>query len=101
MSSNPPKVTKPPRRLFSPVSARATQRSAHTHRDADPRCGPTPVFLYLAERPGVLVTKEEPLDAVWPGIAVTPDALTKSVGELRSVLGDESALPSPPYTWLA
>jgi DNA-binding winged helix-turn-helix (wHTH) protein len=41
------------------------------------------VLLYLAERPGVLVTREELLDAVWPGVAVTPDTLTKSIGELR------------------
>jgi len=52
------------------------------------------VLLYLAERPGVLVTREELLDAVWPGVAVTPDTLTKSIGELRRALGDESTTPS-------
>jgi DNA-binding winged helix-turn-helix (wHTH) protein len=51
------------------------------------------VLLYLAERPGVLVTREELLDAVWPGVAVTPDTLTKSIGELRRALGDESTTP--------
>src|SRR5215467_4023372 len=48
------------------------------------------VLLYLAERPGVLVTREERLDAVWPGVAVTPDTLTQSIGELRRALGDDS-----------
>jgi DNA-binding winged helix-turn-helix (wHTH) protein/predicted ATPase len=51
------------------------------------------VLVYLAERPGVLVTKEELLDAVWPDIAVTPDTLTKSIGELRLALGDDSKTP--------
>jgi DNA-binding winged helix-turn-helix (wHTH) protein/predicted ATPase len=51
------------------------------------------VLLYLAERPGVLVTREELLDAVWPGVAVTPDTLTKSIGELRRILGDDSTSP--------
>ncbi len=47
------------------------------------------VLLHLVERPGVLVTKDELLDAVWPGIAVTPDTLTKSIGELRLALSDD------------
>lgn len=51
------------------------------------------VLVYLAERPGMLVTKEELLDAVWPDVAVTPDTLTKSIGELRLALGDDSAKP--------
>lgn len=51
------------------------------------------VLVHLAERPGVLVTKEELLDAVWPDVAVTPDTLTKSIGELRLALGDDSANP--------
>lgn len=51
------------------------------------------VLLYLAERPGALVTREELLDAVWPEVAVTPDTLTKSIGELRVALGDDSKTP--------
>ncbi len=51
------------------------------------------VLVYLAERPGVLVTKEELLDAIWPDVAVTPDTLTKSIGELRLALGDDSTTP--------
>jgi DNA-binding winged helix-turn-helix (wHTH) protein/tetratricopeptide (TPR) repeat protein len=48
------------------------------------------VLVYLAERPGVLVSKEELLDAVWPDVAVTPDTLTKSISELRQALGDDA-----------
>jgi len=51
------------------------------------------VLVYLAERPGTLVTREELLDAVWPDVAVTPDTLTKSIGELRIALGDDSRQP--------
>lgn len=51
------------------------------------------VLLYLAERPGVLVGAQELLDAVWPDVAVTPDTLRKSIGELRVALEDNSKTP--------
>jgi DNA-binding winged helix-turn-helix (wHTH) protein/predicted ATPase len=51
------------------------------------------VLVYMAERPGALVTKEELLNAVWPDVSVTPDTLTKSIRELRLALGDDSASP--------
>jgi DNA-binding winged helix-turn-helix (wHTH) protein len=51
------------------------------------------VLLYLADRPGVLVTRDELLDAVWPHVAVTPDTLSKSIGELREALGDDARKP--------
>ncbi len=77
-------------------SIRLDRRSGQLTRAGVPiplRAKTWAVLLYLAERPGVLVTREELLDAVWPGVAVTPDTLTKSIGELRRVLGDESAAP--------
>lgn len=51
------------------------------------------VLVHLAERPGALVSRDELLDAVWPGVAVTPDTLTKSIGELRVALGDTAKVP--------
>src|SRR5215510_3568003 len=48
------------------------------------------VLVYLAERPGMLVPKDQLLDALWPDVAVTPDTLNKSIGELRVALGDDS-----------
>jgi DNA-binding winged helix-turn-helix (wHTH) protein len=51
------------------------------------------VLLYLVDRPGVLVTKSELLDAVWRDLAVTPDVLIRSVRELRLALGDDSRTP--------
>jgi DNA-binding winged helix-turn-helix (wHTH) protein/tetratricopeptide (TPR) repeat protein len=51
------------------------------------------VLCYLAERPGVLVKRDELFDAVWPDVAVTPDTLTKSIGELRVALGEDARAP--------
>lgn len=51
------------------------------------------VLLHLAQRPGTLVSRDELLDAVWPDVAVTPDTLTKSIGELRIALGDDPRAP--------
>lgn len=45
----------------------------------------------LVERPGRLVGKDELLDAVWPGVAVTPNVLTRLVAQLRRELGDDAA----------
>ena len=47
------------------------------------------VLLYLVERPGLLVTRDQLLDAVWPGVAVTPETVSKSISELRVALGDD------------
>ena len=51
------------------------------------------VLRYLAERPGVLVTKAELLDAIWTDISVTESVLSKSIGELRVALGDSFKTP--------
>jgi DNA-binding winged helix-turn-helix (wHTH) protein len=51
------------------------------------------VLVHLAERPGVLVSTDELLDAVWQNVAVTPGTLTKSIGELRQAFGDDAASP--------
>ncbi|MEO8752088.1 MAG: AAA family ATPase [Casimicrobiaceae bacterium] len=51
------------------------------------------VLCYMAERPGELVSREDLLDAIWPDVAVTPDTLTKSIGELRVALGEDARTP--------
>src|SRR5690349_24111220 len=51
------------------------------------------VLLCLAGRPGVLITKNELLDLVWPDSVVSEGTLNKSIGELRAVLGDDRASP--------
>jgi DNA-binding winged helix-turn-helix (wHTH) protein len=51
------------------------------------------VLCHLAERPGLLVTKDELLDAVWSDAVVTEGTLTNSIRELRAALGDDARSP--------
>jgi DNA-binding winged helix-turn-helix (wHTH) protein/TolB-like protein/Tfp pilus assembly protein PilF len=51
------------------------------------------VLLYLAQRPGQLVSKEALLAAVWNGAAVTDNALARVIAQLRRTLGDEAHHP--------
>jgi DNA-binding winged helix-turn-helix (wHTH) protein/Tfp pilus assembly protein PilF len=51
------------------------------------------LLLYLVARPSVLVPKEDLFKALWPDVAVTDNALTQAVSELRQALGDDPANP--------
>ncbi|MBI1816978.1 MAG: AAA family ATPase [Deltaproteobacteria bacterium] len=51
------------------------------------------VLCYLAERPGVLVSKEELFAQIWAGTAVGDDSLTKSIHEIRDALADDLKAP--------
>lgn len=51
------------------------------------------VLIYLLERRERLVSKEELIEAVWKGTAVTDDALVQSIKEIRRILGDNSQNP--------
>src|SRR5262245_36690555 len=51
------------------------------------------VLRYLVQHAGQLVTKDEILDAVWPGLAVDDGALTTCLREIRRVLGDDPRQP--------
>lgn len=46
---------------------------------------------YLVTHPGRLVRKDELLSAVWPGVVVTEDSLTRCISEIRAALGDTGA----------
>ena len=48
------------------------------------------VLIFLLERRGRLVSKDEILDAVWEDAFVTPNALTRAVAQIRRALGDGS-----------
>ena len=63
-------------------------------------CDETPVplapkgldlLLLLVTRPGALVSKDEIMRALWPDVAVTDNALTQVVSDLRQALGDDSS----------
>lgn len=46
------------------------------------------VLRHLALNAGRLVTKDELLAAVWPGVIVTDDSLVQAIGDVRRALGD-------------
>ncbi len=52
------------------------------------------LLLYLVARPSTLVTKDELFKALWPDVAVTDNALTQAVSELRQALEDDPAKPT-------
>src|SRR5262245_9183271 len=65
------------------------------------------LLLLLIERRGEVVTKQEILDRVWSGTAVTDNALTRVVAQLRKALGDDArvatfieTVPTRGYRWL-
>ena len=52
------------------------------------------VLHYLARHAGRLVTKEEFLDVVWPGVFVGDAALKVCIREIRKALGDDPQTPA-------
>jgi DNA-binding winged helix-turn-helix (wHTH) protein/TolB-like protein/Tfp pilus assembly protein PilF len=52
------------------------------------------VLMVLADHAGQVVSREELLAAVWPGVVVGDEALTQSVIKLRRALGDNPRSPS-------
>jgi DNA-binding winged helix-turn-helix (wHTH) protein/TolB-like protein len=50
-------------------------------------------LFYLIERHGSLVKKEEILVALWPGVFVTENALTRCIKEAREALTDDAYQP--------
>jgi TolB-like protein/DNA-binding winged helix-turn-helix (wHTH) protein len=51
------------------------------------------VLTMLAERAEKLVSKQELFERVWGGLAVSDDALTSCIQELRQALGDDARSP--------
>ncbi len=51
------------------------------------------VLLYLLRNPGRLIPKDEIVGSVWNDSAVSDNSLTRSIAQLRRVLGDDSREP--------
>jgi len=51
------------------------------------------VLRQLAWRPGRVVSRDELLSLVWPGVVVGDDALTQAIIKLRRALGDDAQTP--------
>jgi serine/threonine protein kinase/DNA-binding winged helix-turn-helix (wHTH) protein len=52
---------------------------------------PLEVLLFLLNHAGEVVTKDEILDAVWPGRILTESVLTKCIAKIREAVGDEQS----------
>ena len=50
------------------------------------------LLAFLTSRPGEVLTKDQLIAAVWPGLVVTDDSLTQCVHELRCALGETGSL---------
>ena len=51
------------------------------------------LLLHLAGKPGEVVSIDELLDQVWPGVTVTSDSVYQAVASLRRQLGDDPRRP--------
>jgi len=51
------------------------------------------LLQFLLENTGRAVPKDEIMDAVWHDVAVTDNALTRAIAQLRKALGDDSKAP--------
>ena len=84
----------PPARAYEFGDFRLDARQRRlSHRDGTP-VALTPrlvdALLYLVERPGQLLDKNELMDALWPGLVVEENNLSQAISALRRALGDES-----------
>ena len=49
------------------------------------------VLWHLAQRGGEVVTRDDMIEAVWPGVYVIENGLTQCVAEIRRALGPDDA----------
>lgn len=84
---------------FPPFRLDTTNQCLWRRRDKgdDERILLTPksfaVLRYLVEHAGRLVTHDELLEAVWPGTFIQPQAIKKSIVDLRIALADRAKKP--------
>ncbi len=78
---------------FGPFRLEGVSRLWRGERRVEVRPRPLAVLRYLAERPGRLVTSEELLKQLWPGIYVTKTVLRVCVRELRQALEEVPTAP--------
>jgi len=54
---------------------------------------PWKLILYMAGKPGELLSKQQLIDAVWPDSFVSESSLNQAIKELRKALGDDARSP--------
>jgi transcriptional activator of cad operon len=52
------------------------------------------LLLCLAEHAGEVVSIDDLLNQVWPGVAVSPDSVYQAIASLRRILGDDPKQPT-------
>lgn len=57
---------------------------------------PLDLLRYLLSKSGEVVSKEELLEAVWPGVLVVDASLATAVSKLRKVLGEQAIIQTVP-----
>jgi TolB-like protein/DNA-binding winged helix-turn-helix (wHTH) protein/Tfp pilus assembly protein PilF len=72
------------------VAAHRLERDGETVR-LEPRVAG--LLLYLARRAGQPVSRTALLEALWPGVVVSDEALTNAINKLRRAFGDDRANP--------
>src|SRR5262245_20293447 len=78
---------------FGPFCLEAAKQLWRGDQRIDLRPRSLAMLRYLLERPHQLVTKEELLKKLWPGIYVSSTVVKVCVREIRHALGDEAAKP--------
>jgi DNA-binding winged helix-turn-helix (wHTH) protein len=78
---------------FGPFRLEGSKRLWREDQLVALRPRPLAVLRYLAEQAGRIVTGEELLKRLWPGIYVTKTVLRVCVREIRQALGEEFAIP--------
>src|SRR5262249_34199028 len=78
---------------FGPFRLEAAKQLWRGDRPVDLRPRSLATLRYLAERPAQLITKEELLKQLWPGIYVSSIVVKVCVREIRHALGDEAEKP--------
>src|SRR5262245_35527772 len=88
-----PSAAPEPDLCFGLFRLEGVKRLWRGERRVDVRPRPLAGLRYLAERPGRLVTGEELLKRLWPGIYVTKTVLRVCVHEIRQALEEDSIAP--------
>jgi Tol biopolymer transport system component/DNA-binding winged helix-turn-helix (wHTH) protein len=78
-------------RLVQPALNRIVGPEPQTSVQVEPKV--MEVLLCLAAAPGEVVSREQLIDRVWQGAFVSDDVLTRSIGQLRRVFGDDPERP--------
>jgi DNA-binding winged helix-turn-helix (wHTH) protein len=52
------------------------------------------LLLFFVQHPNEVLSREQILEAIWPGVFVDDHALSVQIGDLRKALGDNSKTPA-------